>query len=52
MSIVLNIGQMIIKHQPNFLIYYKNPATNADSLLSFIFYNLVNILSNISTQSG
>ena len=50
---MLNIGQMIIKHQPNFLIYYKNPATNADSyLLSFIFYNLVNILSNISAQSG
>ena len=43
---------MIIKHQPNFLIYYKNPATNADSLLSFIFYNLVYILSSISAQSG
>jgi hypothetical protein len=35
---MLNIGQMIIKHQPNFLIYYKTLQEHA---VSFIFYNVV-----------
>jgi hypothetical protein len=51
---MLNIGQMIIKHHPNFLMYYKNPARTCRFHLIFYLLSFitVNILSNITTQSG